>query len=74
MQNFFYVSLLLVLCHFEHLSIPNMARPQLPRWLRRDAERVPHPPKSQAPPRSAAIRREVYLALHIFTAPYLDTD
>lgn len=30
------------------------------------------PPK--APPRSAAIRREVYLALHIFTAPYLDTD
>lgn len=33
----------LILHHFEHLSIPNMARAQLPRWLGRDAERVPHP-------------------------------
>lgn len=52
-----------------------MARPQVPRWLGRDAERVSHPPERQAPPpRSAAIRREVCSALHIFSAPYLDTD
>lgn len=38
------VSLLLVVYNFEHLSIPNMARAQLLRWLRRDAERVPQPP------------------------------
>lgn len=51
-----------------------MARPQVPRWLGRDAERVSHPPERQAPPpRSAAIRREVCSALHIFSAPYLDT-
>lgn len=51
-----------------------MARPQVPRWLGRDAERVSHPPARQAPPpRSAAIRREVCSALHIFSAPYLAT-
>lgn len=63
-----------MLFHFEYLSVPNMARAQLLRWLRRDAERVPHPPDSQAPPRSAAIRQEVYLPLQVLGPPYLDTD
>lgn len=43
-------------------------------WLRRDAERVSRPPGNQAPPRSAAIRREVSSGLHIFGASYLDVD
>lgn len=66
-----------ILCSFfkfEHLSISNVERVHLPRWLRRDAERVPHSHGCQAPPRSPAIRREVYLAPHIFTPPYLHTD
>lgn len=50
-----------------------MAREQLPRLRRRDAEKVSHPPGSKAPPRSPAIRREVYLALRILTRAYLDT-
>lgn len=75
LAEFLFSSLLLVVYKFEHLSISNMARAQLLRWLRRDAERVPQsPPKNQAPPTIAAIRPEVYLAPHIFTAPYSSSD
>lgn len=47
-----------------------MAKAQLPRWLRRDAEErggyLTLPAATQAPPRSAAIRPEVYLVLEHF--------
>lgn len=51
-----------------------MASAQLLPWLERDAERIPQPPGSQAPPRTLAIRRELYLAPLLFSPPYLDSD